>query len=336
MKDLIKRLVETNSPSGYESAIREVIMAEIEPLVAEMRIDPLGNLIARKGSLQAGGRRIMIAGHMDEIGVIVTHVDEKGFVRFAGIGGLYPQALTGSRVQFMNGTMGVVFMEARHLENNTPAGLDKFFIDVGACSRADCPVRPGDVAVFWRPFVDMGSRLMSKAMDDRIAVAIMIETLRNVKDTPNELNFVFTTQEEVGLRGAQVSSFSVNPDLGLAVDITDSYDTPNNYENSLAMGKGPAIKVMDDYLIADGRIVHWMTAAAEKLEIPYQYEVLTEGGTDAGAIQDARAGVPAGCLSISTRYAHSPSEMVDYQDVLHAVKLLTELVSNPVDLDLPD
>jgi len=207
------------------------------------------------------------------------------------------------------------------------------FIDVGATSLADCPVKVGDVAAFDRPMIDMGKRISAKAMDDRIAVAVLIEALRQVKNTPNELHFVFTVQEEVGLRGATTAAFGVDPDFGIAVDVTDTGDTPKGEVMEVSLGKGPAVKVMDSYLVVDPRLVKWMATTAEAAGIPYQYEVLDSGGTDAGAINQTRAGAPSICLSIPTRYIHTPSEMVDYDDVLNSVKLLVELVSNPVKLD---
>ncbi|MEM5775167.1 MAG: M20/M25/M40 family metallo-hydrolase, partial [Anaerolineaceae bacterium] len=243
----------------------------------------------------------------------------------------YLSTLFGGRVRFTNGTNGVIGVEKPAFGKTLPE-MSKFFIDVGATSRENCPVRPGDAAAFWRAFEDMGDRLAAKAMDDRIAVAISIEAMKQMGESPNEVYFVFTTQEEVGLRGAQTSAFGLDPDIGLAVDITDSFDTPNDHQIDIRMGKGPAIKVMDGYLVVDPRIVDWMGQAAERIGIPHQYEVLPFGGTDAGAISLVRAGVPSGCISIPTRYAHSPSEVLDYQDVLNAVKLLVELVSKPVEL----
>lgn len=329
MKPLIKKLVEASGPSGFEKDIRSLIRNEIIPYADEIYIDNLGNLIARKGKKQTGGKRIMIASHMDEIGVMATHIDENGFIRFTNIGGVYLSALFGSRVKFLNGTYGAIGMESDGFSKTLP-DMSKFYIDVGAENRENCPVKPGDPAVFWRTFEDLDGRLMSKAMDDRIAVAVAIEAMKQIKSTPNEIYFVFTVQEEVGLRGAKVSAFGVDPEIGLAVDITDSFDTPNDKNRSILMGKGPTIKVMDYYIVVDPRVITWMEEAARKIDIPFQYEVLTSGGTDAGAINLTHTGVPTGCISIPTRYAHTPSEIVDYKDVQNAVKLLVELVSNPV------
>ncbi len=331
MKPLIQKLTETFSPSGYENAIREVIRKEIKPFADELRVDALGNLIARKGVKSKNGKRIMLAAHMDEIGLMATHIDENGFVRFTGIGGIRPLALTGSRVRFVSGVAGVIGTDRLTDPTKAPT-LEQCFIDVGASSKKDCPVKVGDVCGFERPFLDLGKRLAAKSMDDRIACAVMIETLRSLKETPHELYFVFTTQEEVGIRGATTSAFGIDPDLGLAVDVTGTGDTPKSSKMEVGLGKGPAVKVKDAGMLADTRVVEWMIRTAEKSKIPYQREVLEGGSTDARAIQLARAGVPAGCLSIPCRYVHTPSEMVDYDDVQNAVKLLTALVSKPVEI----
>ena len=331
MKQLIKKLVEATGPSGYEAEVRNIIREEISAVADEIDVDPLGNLIAKKGKKRDGGKRIMVASHMDEIGVMATHIDDNGFVRFTGIGGVYLSTLFGGRVKFTNGTHGVIGYETPSFGKNLPE-MSKFFIDVGAKNREDCPVRPGDAAAFYRTFEDMGDRLAAKAMDDRIAVAISIEAMKQLGETPNEIFFVFTVQEEVGLRGAQTSAVGIDPEIGLAVDITDSFDTPNDHKIDIRMGRGPAIKVKDDYLVVDPRIVDWMEQAATRIGIPHQFEVLPFGGTDAGAISLIRGGVPSGCISIPTRYAHSPSEVLDYNDVTNAVKLLVELISKPVEL----
>ena len=226
MKQLIQKLTETFSPSGYEDAIREVILAEIRPLADEIRVDALGNIIARKGEKAAKGQRVMVAAHMDEIGLIATHIDENGFVRFTTVGIPFARYLLGGRVRFVNGVQGVIGSERPDKRNEIPPA-DKLFIDVGASGKKDCPVKVGDVAAFERPFVEMGTRLVAKSLDDRVGVAVAIETLRRLKPSPNEVYFVFTAQEEVGVRGATVSAYGVDPEVGIAVDVTPAGDTPN-------------------------------------------------------------------------------------------------------------
>ncbi len=331
MKSLIQKLVETPGPSGSEQVIREVIRAEIAAYADEIKVDALGNLIARKGEKGPDGLRVMLSAHMDEIGLMVTHIDENGFIRFITIGGVHPRTCVGGRVIFMNDVRGVVYAEKTETPEKYPA-VENLYIDVGASSRAECPVKVGDTAGFDRPFLDLGDRLVAKSMDNRISAGVLVETMKKITQTPHALYFVFSTQEEVGLRGATAAAYGIDPDLGLAVDVTASGDTPKGIKMEVSLGKGPTIKVRDSSFISDPRLVRWMVATAEKLAIPYQLEVLEAGGTDGRAIQLARAGVPAGCVSIPCRYIHSPSEMVDYRDVQNAVTLLAGLISQPFHL----
>lgn len=332
MKSLIKKLVESVGPSGYESAVRDLVRAEIAGLGDEERVDALGSLIVRKGTKKADGMRIMLSAHIDEIGLIATHVDENGFIRFTTIGGVRPHTLLGGRVIFINGVRGVIGGERLDAPTNLHS-FEQLFIDVGATSKANCPIKVGDIAAFDRPFCDLGDRLVSKAMDDRVAAAVLIETLRQVKNSPHEIYFVFSTQEEVGLRGATTAAYAIDPDLGLSVDVTGTGDTPKGSKMEVALGKGAAVKVRDGGMLSDPRVVRWMADTAEKAGIPYQLEILEGGTTDARAIQLTRAGVPVGCVSIPCRYIHSPSEMVDYNDVQACVKLLLALLALPVKLD---
>jgi tetrahedral aminopeptidase len=335
MKSLIKKLVETASPSGYESPVRDLIRTEVERYADEIRVDPMGSLIIRKSQAGEGGMKVMLSAHMDEIGVMVTHVDENGFIRFIGLGGVSPLTCIGTRVRFLNGQAGVIFMERLDEPGKVPS-LEKLFIDIGAADKQQVSLRVGDVGVFEHSFADLGNRLVSKAMDDRIAVAVLVETLRVLSAaeglSPHDLYFVFSVQEEVGLRGATTAAFGVDPDLGLAVDVTRTGDTPRSIKMEVSLGKGPAIKVRDSGMLADPRVVDWMVRTADGAGLPYQLEVLEGGTTDARAMQVSRAGVPAGCLSIPCRYIHSPSEMVDYNDVQNAVKLLVELLKSKVEL----
>ncbi|MEA3345391.1 MAG: M42 family metallopeptidase [Chloroflexota bacterium] len=333
MRELIRKLVETYGPAGYEGRVRELIQSEIEGLADEVRSDALGNLIAiRHGSEEA--QKLMLSAHMDEIGVIVSHVDEKGFCRFQPMGGVRRLNLSGGRVLFENGTVGAISLEKLEDSSKVPP-LEKFYIDVGATSRDDCPVEVGDVACFLRPFEDGGERLIAKAFDDRIGCAVQIGVMRELKgkEIPHEVSFVFSVQEEVGLRGAQTSAYGLDPDLGVAVDVTSTGDTPESATMAVELGKGPAIKVKDRGMITHPAVKELLVRTAEEHDIPYQLEVLERGTTDARVIQTTRAGVPTGCLSIPCRYVHSPSEIVDYSDVLNAVKLLTALLSSPIELE---
>jgi tetrahedral aminopeptidase len=333
VKKLLQTLTETFGPSGYEDEVRKVVRSELETLADEVSVDSLGNLIVRKHPARPGrdARKVMIAAHMDEIGVIVSHVDEKGFVRFSPLGGVFRRYVLGGRVRFLNGTQGIIGFDRLDNVNELPT-LDKVYIDVGATSPKDSPVSIGDVAAFDRQYSDLGNRLVAKSMDNRVGVLVAIETLRALKSSPYDLYFVFTTQEEVGVRGATTAAYRVDPDIGIALDVAPTGDTPDALRMDMALGKGPCIKIQDVGMIADPRVVQWMIRAAEKNKIPYQREVLLRGGTDARAIQLTRAGVPAGCISIPVRYVHSPSEMVDYSDVQNAVRLLTAVLRTPIEL----
>jgi len=328
MKDTIKKLVEAFGPSGSEHQVRALIREEIAGLADEVRTDVMGNLIAlKKGT---SGVKVMLSAHMDEIGVIVSYVDEKGFARFDPIGGVRPLYEVMGRVLFENGTVGVIGVEKMDKANEVPP-LDKLYIDVGASSREDCPVVVGDVACFLRPMVEVGGHLTSKAMDDRIGCAVLVQTMRDLESSPHDVYFVFSAQEEVGLRGATTSAFGIEPDVGIAVDVTLSLDTPEPMARmAVALDKGPAIKVKDGGMLATPWVKDWMVDTAEANHIPYQLEVLGGGTTDARAIQTTQAGVPAGCLSVPTRYVHSPSETVSVSDVLDSVKLLVALLSGAV------
>ncbi len=333
VKKLLQVLTETFGPPGYEDEARKVVRREVEALADEVRVDSLGNLIVRKLPTRASrdARKIMIAAHMDEIGVIVSHVDENGFVRFSPLGGVFRRYVLGGRVRFLDGTQGIIGFDRLDNVDELPT-LDKVYIDVGATSPRDSPVRVGDVAAFDRQYSDLGNRLVAKSMDNRVGVLVAIETLRALKSSPYDLYFVFTTQEEVGVRGATTASYGVDPDIGIALDVTPTGDTPNALRMDMTLGKGPCIKIQDAGMIADTRVVQWMIRAAEKHRIPYQREVLLRGGTDARAIQLTRAGVPAGCISVPVRYVHSPSEMVDYSDVQNAIRLLTAILRTPIEL----
>ena len=327
MKELIKALVEAYGPSGSEEQVRAVVTQHIEGRVSDLRTDALGNLIATvRGT--GGGKRIMLAAHMDEIGLIASFVDEKGFVRFNPVGGLRVETLVGGRVRFANGLRGVIGAEQKGV-NGMPT-MEQLFIDVGARSKATCPVQVGDMACMDRDFVDLGERLVAKAMDDRIACAVLVQTLLDLGPTPHDISFVFTVQEEVGLRGAQTSAYGVDAELGIAVDVTMTGDTPEARTMAVALGDGPAIKVKDSGMLAHQGVRRWLVDTAKQAGLPYQLEVLPGGTTDGRAMQTTRAGIPVGVISVPCRYVHTPSEMVDYGDVQNCVKLLVAALSGPI------
>ena len=329
MKETIKKLVEAFGPSGAEHQVRALIRQEIEGLADEVRVDTLGNLIAlKKGG--GTGRKVMLSAHMDEIGVIVSYIDEKGFLRINPIGGVRTLYEVMGRVSFENGTVGVIGVEKMDDPGKIPS-MDKLYVDVGASSREDCPVKLGDVGCFLRPMVEVGGHLTSKAMDDRIGCAVLIQTMRDLESSPHDLYFVFSAQEEVGLRGATTGAFGIAPDVGIAVDVTLSPDTPEPMAKmAIVLEGGPAIKVKDGGMLATPWVKEWMVQTAEANGIAYQLEVLVGGTTDARVIQTTQSGIPAGCLSVPTRYVHSPSETVSYSDVLNSVKLMVAMLSGPI------
>ena len=332
MKPLIKKLVETYGPSGHESQLRDLVRAEIGSVPDYISVDPLGNLIAVIKKNSKNGKRLILSAHMDEIGLIVSHIDGRGFARFQPIGGINPLTLLGGRVRFANGTVGVIGLDAKRDDPGKMPPLSEFFIDTGATSRADCPVKVGDAAGFYRPMEEAGHRLIAKSLDDRIGVAILIETLRALKRSPHEVAFVFSVQEEVGLRGAGTAAFGVDAEIGLAIDVTRTGDTPRGLKMEVALGEGPAIKVRDSGMLADPRVKDLLLQRAQEAKITTQLEVLDGGTTDAASMQIARGGLPVGCISIPTRYLHTPSEMVDMRDVLAVVQLLVEVLQKPIEL----
>jgi tetrahedral aminopeptidase len=328
MNTLLKTLVEAAGPSGYEGNVRDIIRTEIAPYAEEIKVDTLGNLIVRVGKKSTDGKRILIAAHMDEIGLIVSHVEKNGLVRFSNIGTVFGRYLAGNRVKFLNGTRGVIDSDkSEDLSRLQP--LEKFFIDVGAASDKDCPVKPGDLAIFDREFMEIGNRWVAKSLDDRTSCAVLIETIKQVQKSPNDLSFVFSTQEEVGSRGAQTAAYDVDAELGIAVDVTPVGNLMG-LKMQVDLGAGPAIKVRDVGMISDPRVVKWMTKGAEEARIPHQMEVLQIGSTDSRVMQISKAGMLAGALSIPCRYVHSPSEMIDQSDYASTIKLLVHLLNHPV------
>lgn len=327
MKDLIKKLTEAYGPSGAEDSVREVIRKEVAPLVDEVSVDALGNLIAHK---KGPGKKVMLDAHADEIGLIVTHIDDNGFLRFGTIGGVNPWVSLAQRVYFENGTFGVIASE--RVDDPKEMRSEKLFIDIGAASRkeAEAKVKVGDSCAFFQPFVDMGNRVVAKAMDDRVACAVVIEALKGLKSN-HDIYAVFTAQEEVGIRGARAAAFGITPDVGIALDVTPTGDTPKPRNANVDLGKGAAIKVMDRSLICNPALKNYMVKVAEEKGIKYQMEVLDMGGTDSGAIQMTKAGIPAGVISIPCRHVHTPCEMVDMGDLEACVKLTKALCESPLE-----
>ena len=312
--ELLNKLTQAYGVSGRENEICALIEREAKKYCDEVYTDTMGNLIAHK---KGGGKKLMFAAHMDEIGIIATFIDEKGFIRFRNIGGLYVRFLVNRRVRFENGTVGVIGSE--EAEFNKKPSLDKLFIDIGAKNReeAEKSVSVGDTAVFMGDMYANDSIVVSKALDNRAGCYMLIKAMQNIKKSENDLYFVFTTQEEVGLRGAKAATFAINPDYAIAVDVTDTGDTPSSPVMAVNMGSGAAVKIMDHSVICDADVRIKIIETAKKHNLPYQLEIMTDGGTDAGAIHLTRSGIKTGGISLPTRYIHSPSETASVKD-LHA------------------
>lgn len=328
MEDLIKKLVFAFGPSSKEEAVKKIIRAEIEQEVDEIGEDKFGNLVAH---IKGSGEKLMLAAHTDSIGVIVTDIDKNGFLRFSEIGGLRKSFLVGQKILLENGIEGYVFYEDKESpwEVKEPK-MEKVFIDVGATNKARAKemVQIGTLGVYMPHFIKNDSRIIAPSMDDRIGVYILIELIKNLKKRKSryDLFFVFTTQEEVGVKGAKTSTFEITPDLGIAVDVTFSGDTPECRPMALSLGNGPAIKVMDGGMIASKEIKDELIKTARQEKISYQLEVLTGGTTDAYAMQLTKSGVISGAVSIPTRYVHTSGETIDINDVTGAINLLKKYI----------
>lgn len=338
MIELARKLTEAFGVSGYEEEVRSVIREQITDAVDEVQVDVMGNLIAyRRGSggEAAPGKRVMLAAHMDQIGLMVTHIDEKGYLRFAPVGGIIPLSCWGSQVRFADGTVGTVGLDGRVNRNDKVPALSDMYIDVGATSRAEVKQKVGDVAIFWYPFAAQANAWFAPSMDDRIGCVVLAQLLRELRgvEIVHDLYVVFTTQEEVGLRGATTSAYTINPDVAIAVDVTMTGDGPYaTPAMEVYMGRGVAIKVKDSGMISHPGLNRLLIAAAEAEQIPYQLEVLHRGTTDAYSMQVARQGVPASALSIPSRHVHTPSQIVDRRDVEAAVALLKAFLARPITL----
>ncbi|OIO97449.1 MAG: hypothetical protein AUK03_02505 [Anaerolineae bacterium CG2_30_64_16] len=334
--ELTRRLTEAFGVSGYEDEIRSVIRAEIAGLVDEVRVDTLGNLVAlRRGAGAAGqpGKRVMLAAHMDQIGLMVTHIDEKGYLRFAPVGGVFGLACWGSQVRFADGTVGTVGLDGGISARDKLPTLNSMYIDVGATERAGVTVQVGDVAAFWHAFAGQGSAWFAPSMDDRIGCVVLVQLLRELagREIAHDVYAVFTTQEEIGTRGATTSAYAIDPYVAIALDVTLTGDGPHTKPAlEVYLGRGVALKIMDKGMISHIGLNQLLIAAAEAEGIPYQREVLQVGSTDARAMQMARSGIPTTALSVPSRHVHTPSQIVDRRDVAAAIALLVAFLDRPI------
>ncbi|HIP32066.1 MAG TPA: M42 family peptidase [Crocinitomicaceae bacterium] len=335
---LLKKICTTPGAPGFEKEIRNLVLEEVKDLADEVEIDNMGNVYAIKRGV--GDKRIMVGAHMDEIGFIVTHIDDNGFIRFHTLGGFDPKTLTAQRV-IIHGKedlIGVMASKPIHVmtaeERNKVAKLQDYFIDTGLpVEEVKKLVTIGDSITREREFIEMGKCVNGKSLDNRLAVFILIETLKNLKgkEIPFDLYGVFTVQEEVGIRGANVSAMRINPDFGFGLDTTIAFDLPGaaEHEKITKLGEGTAIKLLDSATICDYRMVKYMKQTADKYKIKWQPEILTAGGTDTAGIQRmTEGGSIAGAVSIPTRHLHQVIEMAHKDDIQGSIDLLTNCIAD--------
>jgi len=321
--ELLKKLTNVIAPSGNEKPVRDIIIDEVKQYADAITVDTLGNLIVRK---KGNGKKIMLSSHMDEVGIIATVIDDKGFIRFSNIGAVNKKALQYSKVKFANDIVGIVVDEPIESTDKS-TNFNKMYVD----TICDCKVNSlntisiGDIATFAPNFDISGDLISSKALDNRAGCYVLIETLKAISKTENDLYFVFTVQEELGLRGAKTSTFTLQPDYAIVVDTTPCDDVPSGGKSSLKLGNGPAIKIKDGSIMCHPFIKNLLLNKAESLKIKPQYEVLDKGNTDAGAIHTTGVGVITGAISIPLRYNHTACEMASKTDIENSIKILTKV-----------
>ena len=330
---LLKEICEIAGAPGFEKRVRDLVVDLVTPLADEVKIDNLGNVIAiKKGKRNPENKRVMVAAHLDEIGFIVTHIDDNGFLRFHTLGGFDPKTLTAQRVivhgkKDLIGVMGSkpIHVMSTEERNKLPKTTD-FFIDLGMPkSEVEKYISIGDPVTRDRELIEMGDCVNCKSIDNRVAVFILIETLKKLENPAYDVYATFTVQEEVGLRGANVAAHGINPDFGIALDTTIAFDVPGAqaHEKVTELGKGTAIKIMDAMTICDYRMVEFMKQTAAKEKITWQPEILTAGGTDTAGVQRmGKQGAIAGAISIPTRHLHQVIEMAHKQDIADSIALL--------------
>lgn len=334
---ILEKLSNAFGPSGCESDVRKIIIDEVKPLVDELTVDHLGNVI---GCMRAKGKKrkplkIMAAAHMDEVGFIITHADGDGFLHFEKIGGIDDRILPAKVVSIgPNKVTGVIIAKPVHMSSAEERGkvveADKLVIDVGAGGKeaAEGKCKPGDYATFASRFRKFGRGMVSgKAFDDRVGCAALIELIKR-GPYPFEFCPVFTTMEEVGLRGAKVATFKVRPDIAIVLEGTICEDSPKEEERSpvTEIGKGPALSLADRSLIVNRKLVRFAVKRAEALGIPHQFKQPGIGGTDGGAIHKEAAGAPTLPISVPARYIHSPAAVINLRDFKHTIDLAGDVM----------
>lgn len=338
---MLKDLTDAKGIPGNEREPREIMKKYITEYADEVLTDNLGSLIAKKVG-QENGPKIMVAGHLDEVGFMVTRIDDKGFLYFQTVGGWWSQVMLAQRVTIVTSKgeiTGITGSKPPHVlspeARKKPIDLKDIFIDIGASSKEEAMewgVKPGDMVVPYFEFTVMNNEkmLLAKAWDNRIGCAIAIDVLKNLKDSnhPNIVYGVGTVQEEVGLRGAKTAANLIEPDIGFGVDVGIAGDTPGVTEKEALskMGNGPQIILYDASMVSHKGLRDLVTDTADELNIPYQFDSVPGGGTDSGSIHLTHKGVPTLSITIATRYIHSHAAMLHRDDYENAVKLIVEVI----------
>jgi endoglucanase len=336
---LLSKICKTPGVPGFEQRIRKVVLDEISEYVDKVEVDNLGNVYAIKNG-DDDTKRVMVAAHMDEIGFIVNYIDDNGFIKFQPLGGFDPKTLTSQRVT-IHGTediIGVMGSKPIHIMRDEEKGkavkIEDFYIDTGlSAEEVKKIVSIGDTITRKSKLIEMGNCINAKSLDNRISVYILIETLKLLKDkeVPYTVYGVFSVQEEIGIRGANVASHNINPHFGFGLDTTIAFDLPGAKpeESVTKLGKGVGIKILDGSVVCDYRMVDYMKKTANQNDINWQAELLPKGGTDTAGIQRmSKTGAIVGAVSIPTRHIHQTIEMVHKDDVINGIKLLQKCLTN--------
>ena len=338
LQENLEKLSNACGVTGREEEVRNLMIKLLKPYADKVIVDKLENVIAIKKGKKTSPR-VMLAAHMDEIGLMVKNITKEGFLQFAKMGGIDDRILVAQQVTVYTdegALLGIVGSKPPHIqkeeERKKILAYDELFIDVGAADKEDAAkkgVKVGDPVGFVAKYAKVDEDIvMGKAFDDRVGCAVMIETLKLLERTDCTIYAVGTVQEEVGLRGAGTAAFSIDPDIGIALDVTVAGDVPGvrEIDTTLKMGKGPALTVTDSGLITHPKVLRLLLDTAEEGKIPYQLETGLMGTTDAARISMTRQGVPSGTVSVATRYIHSPCGMLSLKDAENAAKLAAEAI----------
>lgn len=323
--DLLKKLTEIYGPTGREYKVAEFIIAEIKDYVDEIEIDTLGNLIAHK---KGPGKKVALSAHMDQLGMIIKTIDEKGFMRFGKLGSIKPFNLMDSRVIFENGTEGVIICEK--VEDFNKVTHNNLYIDIATLSKEDVlkKVRIGDVAITKSEYYENEECVMTQCLDDRIGCMIVIETIKQNIKSKNDMYYIFTVQEEEGCIGAEVAGYSIHPDLFITFDVACTGDELRGIRTDMKLGGGAGIKVKDAFLMVNYDVVKYLIKLSEDNSIKYQLEVSETGGTDATPVQSVKSGVKSGSITIPTRNIHSRNEIISKEDIINCIELAVSIEKN--------